>query len=152
MKMIKKLNFFHISKNSVVKELKLETPDALRGVLLRSDARNAHDIFYLGSRQKKVPEVRETPVSLCQKQLVLNVHSPSVDKRPTRRLPASYNDFYYVMSTRINVKAKVNFYDYIENLSAILPSPLNVYTPLEDSASIVGPPVILFLLRARRYR
>lgn len=43
------------------------------------------------------------------------------------------------MSTRINVKAKVNFYDYIENLSAILPSPLIVYTPLEDSPSIVGP-------------
>lgn len=56
------------------------------------------------------------------------------------------------MSTRINVKAKVNFYDYIENLSAILPSPLIVYTPLEDSASIVGPPGILFLLHARRYR
>lgn len=77
MKMIKKLNFVqNVSKNSVVKELKLETPDALRGVLLRSDARNAHDIFYSGSRQKKVPENRETPVSLCQKQLVLNVHSP----------------------------------------------------------------------------
>lgn len=42
------------------------------------------------------------------------------------------------MSTHINVKAKVNFYDYIENLSAILLPPLTVYTPLEGSASTIA--------------
>lgn len=46
------------------------------------------------------------------------------------------------MSTRINViythGAGVNFYDYIENLSAILPPSLIVYTPLESSASTAG--------------
>jgi len=71
--------------------------------------------------------------------------SPTVDKRVTTF--ASYNDFYYVMSTRINVKAKVNFYDYIENLSAILLPLLIVYTPLEGFASVASL-VILFLLQA----
>jgi len=54
------------------------------------------------------------------------------------------------MSTRINVKAKVNFYDYIENLSTILLPPLTVYTPLEGSVSTVASSIILFLLWARK--